>query len=255
MVQLTAVQASWLGKCSQASSGRPLVAQIDLSFMFFHVSSAGSIAYICEPLGSVVSGWISEPLGRKHAMLVVNIPHLIAWLLLYYSTTLWEIFLANILLGLGVGLMEAPIITYVGEIWWVFGLNKHQRIYSFYLHMLLGLFPTQSTVNSWNADCDGRHSGHTWPLSCVPLGQFDSVAKRSADLLHRANCHVDRYLFCKHYSIISIHVWKCSCKILIHSRKLVVHLKCTWFLRVQLYFHTGLNLKQTNDTDSTHLNI
>lgn len=78
---------------------------------------AGSIGYICEPLGSVVSGWISEPLGRKRAMLVVNIPHLIAWLLLYNATELWHIFLANILLGLGVGLMEAPILTYVGEIW------------------------------------------------------------------------------------------------------------------------------------------
>lgn len=88
-VQLTAVQASWLG----------------------------SIGYIMEPLGSILSGWISEPLGRKRAMMIVNIPHLFAWLLLYYSTTLWEIFLANILLGLGVGVMEAPIITYVGEIW------------------------------------------------------------------------------------------------------------------------------------------
>lgn len=27
-----------------------------------------------------------------------------------------EIFIANVLLGLGVGLMEAPIIVYVGEI-------------------------------------------------------------------------------------------------------------------------------------------
>lgn len=88
-VQLTAVQASWLG----------------------------SIAYVCEPIGSIVSGWISEPLGRKRAMLLVNIPHLIAWLMMYNSTTLWEIFVANILLGLGVGLMEAPILTYVGEIW------------------------------------------------------------------------------------------------------------------------------------------
>lgn len=37
ILQLTAVQASWLG----------------------------SIAYIFEPLGSLLSGWISEPLGRK----------------------------------------------------------------------------------------------------------------------------------------------------------------------------------------------
>lgn len=49
-------------------------------------------------------------------MLVVNIPHLIAWIILWQATTLWQIFLAKILFGLGIGLMEAPILTYVGEI-------------------------------------------------------------------------------------------------------------------------------------------
>lgn len=39
-------------------------------------------------------------------MFLVNIPHLIAWTMLYYSTTLTEVFIAHILLGLGVGLME-----------------------------------------------------------------------------------------------------------------------------------------------------
>lgn len=77
----------------------------------------GSVAYICQPVGSILSGWISEPLGRKKAMFLVNIPHVIAWIMMYNSTTVFEVFFANIMLGLGVGLMEAPIITYVGEIW------------------------------------------------------------------------------------------------------------------------------------------
>lgn len=72
-IQLTAVQASWLG----------------------------SIGYVFEPLGSFFSGLISEPLGRKKAMFLVNIPHLIGWLMLYYSTTLTEVFVAHTLLGLG----------------------------------------------------------------------------------------------------------------------------------------------------------
>lgn len=76
---------------------------------------AGSIAYVFEPLGSVLSGFF-EPIGRKKAMFIVNIPHIIAWAMLYYANTLTEVFIAHILLGLGVGLMEAPIITYVGEI-------------------------------------------------------------------------------------------------------------------------------------------
>lgn len=36
--------------------------------------------------------------------------------MLYYASTIGEMYIAAILLGLGVGFMEAPIITYVGEI-------------------------------------------------------------------------------------------------------------------------------------------
>lgn len=77
----------------------------------------GSIAYISQPIGSMFSGWLSEPIGRKKAMILVNIPHIIAWTMLIFATTAEEVFIAAVLLGLGVGFMEAPIITYVGEIW------------------------------------------------------------------------------------------------------------------------------------------
>lgn len=52
-------------------------------------------------------------------MLLVNIPLTIAWFMMHNASSVFEIFIANVLLGLGVGLMESPIITYVGEIWWV----------------------------------------------------------------------------------------------------------------------------------------
>uniref|UniRef100_A0A0K8TQS7 Putative sugar transporter n=1 Tax=Tabanus bromius TaxID=304241 RepID=A0A0K8TQS7_TABBR len=87
-LHLTAVQASWLG----------------------------SIAHICQPLGSVLSGWVSEPIGRKRAMIIVNIPHMIAWIILHFANSIELLYLGAVLLGLGVGFMEAPIITYVGEI-------------------------------------------------------------------------------------------------------------------------------------------
>lgn len=62
---------------------------------------------------------IIDPLGRKSAMMVVNIPLGIAWFMMYRAASISEIYVANILLGLGVGLMEAPTITYIGEIWFV----------------------------------------------------------------------------------------------------------------------------------------
>lgn len=36
--------------------------------------------------------------------------------MLYRATCTWQIFIANALLGLGSGVMEAPVIAYVGEI-------------------------------------------------------------------------------------------------------------------------------------------
>lgn len=76
----------------------------------------GSIPYICQPVGSLLSGALTEPIGRKKAMILVNIPHIIAWITLYFATSLEMIFIAAVLLGLGIGFMEAPIVTYVGEI-------------------------------------------------------------------------------------------------------------------------------------------
>lgn len=58
-----------------------------------------------------------DSLGRKWAMIVVNIPFAIAWLLLYRASDVSMIFVAITLMGLAIGLMESPVITYIGEIW------------------------------------------------------------------------------------------------------------------------------------------
>lgn len=50
-------------------------------------------------------------------MILVNIPISMAWILLGYATSVQMILAAVFLLGLGNGLMEAPVITYLGEIW------------------------------------------------------------------------------------------------------------------------------------------
>lgn len=49
-------------------------------------------------------------------MLVVNIPFIIAWFMMYRAASIAEVFIAYAMLGFGVGLAEAPIITYTAEI-------------------------------------------------------------------------------------------------------------------------------------------
>ncbi|CAB3233584.1 unnamed protein product [Arctia plantaginis] len=76
----------------------------------------GSIAFLCQPLGSIFSGPLLDHFGRKKALFLVNIPHVIAWLLMYYASNVPTLFIGNALLGIGTGIMEAPSVTYVGEI-------------------------------------------------------------------------------------------------------------------------------------------
>ncbi|XP_028041483.1 facilitated trehalose transporter Tret1-like [Bombyx mandarina] len=87
-----------------------------LSFNDIQASWFGSLSYLTQPLGAILSGPIVDYLGRKKASIFVNIPHLIAWILAYFSWNLPALFIANGLLGIGTGLMEAPIAAYVGEV-------------------------------------------------------------------------------------------------------------------------------------------
>ncbi|KRT83314.1 membrane transporter, partial [Oryctes borbonicus] len=80
------------------------------------ISWIGSVNLICVPVGCALSGVITESLGRKKCMQLVNIPFLCAWIMLKYTTSIYLIFIALCLTGLSGGLLEAPVITYVAEI-------------------------------------------------------------------------------------------------------------------------------------------
>ncbi|XP_031636111.1 sugar transporter ERD6-like 4 [Contarinia nasturtii] len=64
----------------------------------------------------MLSAAITDPLGRKRAMILVNIPSAIGWFLMYRSKLVWHVFVGMGLQGFSIGLMEAPILIYLGEI-------------------------------------------------------------------------------------------------------------------------------------------
>ncbi|KAL1139897.1 hypothetical protein AAG570_006874 [Ranatra chinensis] len=71
---------------------------------------------IFQPVGSILSGMLQEPMGRKKCMILVNLPQLAGWLLVYYAQSVETLFLAAICMGFSVGFKEAPTLSYVGEI-------------------------------------------------------------------------------------------------------------------------------------------
>lgn len=75
--------------------------------------------FIFQAIACLWSGVLTNALGRKHTMAIVNIPHLLAWLTLCYARSVPEIFVGSSLLGIGNGLALSPTITYIGEIAYV----------------------------------------------------------------------------------------------------------------------------------------
>ncbi|KAJ4445684.1 hypothetical protein ANN_12369 [Periplaneta americana] len=76
----------------------------------------GSIAYICQPVGSLCSGVLVEWLGRKRFMLLLNLPFLLGWVLMATAPSYAVLCLACVIVGITIGLTEAPINSYIGEV-------------------------------------------------------------------------------------------------------------------------------------------
>ncbi|XP_063218759.1 facilitated trehalose transporter Tret1-2 homolog [Bacillus rossius redtenbacheri] len=78
-----------------------------------------SLAAISTPFGCILSGPILDRLGRRVAMLAVNAPCLLGWLLLAaaprHSGATTLIYLGRVLTGLGAGLACTPATVYLGE--------------------------------------------------------------------------------------------------------------------------------------------
>ncbi|KAK4880580.1 hypothetical protein RN001_008726 [Aquatica leii] len=80
------------------------------------ISWIGSINMMCVPLGCLVSGVATDPIGRKRSMQIINFPFIVCWVIFYFSNEVWHLYLALSMGGFFGGLVEAPILTYVSEI-------------------------------------------------------------------------------------------------------------------------------------------
>ena len=76
----------------------------------------GSVSFICEPAGGLLSGVLTELLGRKRVMVLINVPFLLGWILTCVAPSFGVLLMAGIIHGVTLGLVEAPICTYIGEV-------------------------------------------------------------------------------------------------------------------------------------------
>ncbi|KAI5749365.1 hypothetical protein M8J76_006795 [Diaphorina citri] len=87
--------------------------------LFFTDSQAswfGSILLLCQPVGSIASCFVQGYLGRRKSMLLVNLPLILGWYLLFRGESVEMLFTSAIISGLSIGFMEAPTLAYIGEV-------------------------------------------------------------------------------------------------------------------------------------------
>uniref|UniRef100_A0A8D9B8Y3 Facilitated trehalose transporter Tret1 n=1 Tax=Cacopsylla melanoneura TaxID=428564 RepID=A0A8D9B8Y3_9HEMI len=80
------------------------------------VSWFSSINLIMVPLGCMISGRVTQPVGRKRSMMFLNLPFILAFLLYHNATHVAQLYLALAICGFFGGVLEAPVLTYVAEI-------------------------------------------------------------------------------------------------------------------------------------------
>uniref|UniRef100_A0A182PR94 Major facilitator superfamily (MFS) profile domain-containing protein n=1 Tax=Anopheles epiroticus TaxID=199890 RepID=A0A182PR94_9DIPT len=100
----------------QGGDGREPALERDLILSRDQISWLSSINLICVPLGSIFSGMLAQPIGRRRAMQLINIPIFIAWMLFHFASDVTFLYLGLALAGLSGGLGEAPVLTYVAEV-------------------------------------------------------------------------------------------------------------------------------------------
>ncbi|XP_018338088.1 PREDICTED: facilitated trehalose transporter Tret1-like [Trachymyrmex septentrionalis] len=66
--------------------------------------------------GSVISALIVNIIGRKNSMLFTVVPSIIAWLLIVFATSSWELYISRFISGLALGITSMSTSMYMSEI-------------------------------------------------------------------------------------------------------------------------------------------
>ncbi|KAG8222807.1 hypothetical protein J437_LFUL005013 [Ladona fulva] len=74
-----------------------------------------SLSSISTPIGCLLSGWMMDALGRRVALLLVEVPLLVGWLLIATAHNLPLLYAGRLFVGFGSGLVGAPARVYTAE--------------------------------------------------------------------------------------------------------------------------------------------
>ncbi|VVC44860.1 Hypothetical protein CINCED_3A012419 [Cinara cedri] len=79
-------------------------------------SWVGSLIAIGAIIGSIPAGKGADIYGRKPTIAALAVPFIISWAMIYFATSVWELYVARLIAGAVIGGVTATVPMYIGEI-------------------------------------------------------------------------------------------------------------------------------------------
>lgn len=77
---------------------------------------SASVSTIGTPCGCILAGYLTDLLGRKRTLIVLQLPAIIGWLMIGFATSVPWIYMGRFLVGLSSGMIGAPSRVYTAEV-------------------------------------------------------------------------------------------------------------------------------------------
>jgi len=88
----------------------------NIVFFICFKTFSGSILYLCQPIGSCMSGYAQKHFGKKSCVVLACVPSIFGWILLFYANSVTMLYWSTITMGIGLGFNDGPAYSYIGEI-------------------------------------------------------------------------------------------------------------------------------------------
>ncbi|VVC33703.1 Hypothetical protein CINCED_3A016009 [Cinara cedri] len=75
-----------------------------------------SVSTIGTPCGCILAGYLTDLIGRKWTLIVLQLPAIVGWLMVGYATSIEWIYVGRFLVGLSSGMIGAPSRVYTAEV-------------------------------------------------------------------------------------------------------------------------------------------
>lgn len=112
-IRISGNESSWLCECSHCTCWSYYF-HFNVNFLF-----AASLTYVGHPFGGFLSGFLSDGIGRRRAIILVMCPAAVIFVTLGLANSFWLVCLAFFLLSFIFGLKDAPATIYISEVRYV----------------------------------------------------------------------------------------------------------------------------------------